>query len=163
MTEQWKPFANGNYAISDHGRVKRLTEGRKTWPGFMLKLNVMKVGYHGVAPVIDGKNVQMFVHHLVAEHFIGPRPDGKEINHKDGVKTNNHVDNLEYVTHGDNMRHAASLGLINFHRPISESTVRTIRTLREKGHSFSQLVSMTGVSIGHCWAIVNRTKRKEVV
>lgn len=44
------------------------------------------------------------IHEIVADTFIGPRPEGMEIDHKDEDKSNNHVTNLEYVTHAENMR-----------------------------------------------------------
>ena len=50
------------------------------------------------------------VHSLVALAFIGPRPEGMEVNHKDCDKQNNALNNLEYVTHGENQRHAAQMG-----------------------------------------------------
>ncbi|GAB3388220.1 HNH endonuclease signature motif containing protein [Lysobacter fragariae] len=53
------------------------------------------------------------VHLLVASAYIGPRPDGKEVNHKDGNKQNNRPDNLEYVTHSENMGHCFRAGLGN--------------------------------------------------
>lgn len=46
------------------------------------------------------------MHRLVAAAFIGPCPDGLEVNHKDGDKKNNRVENLEYVTHRENILHA---------------------------------------------------------
>lgn len=44
------------------------------------------------------------IHKIVAETFLGPVPDGLEIDHRDGDKSNNNVTNLEYVTHAENMR-----------------------------------------------------------
>ena len=116
MREKWKRFANGNYAVSNKGRVKRLTRGRNTRPGRQLTINVMNIGYCRVAPVINGQNVPRYVHQLVAENFMGPCPDGLEINHIDGVKTNNHVDNLEYVSHRENLIHAIRTGLRTYKR-----------------------------------------------
>lgn len=37
------------------------------------------------------------IHQLVAEHFIGERPKGYHVHHKDGNKQNNIVSNLEYI------------------------------------------------------------------
>ena len=51
------------------------------------------------------------MHSLVALVFIGPRPEGKQINHIDGVRPNNSANNLEYVTPSENNFHAYMLGL----------------------------------------------------
>jgi hypothetical protein len=48
---------------------------------------------------------------LVAESFIGPKPEGLQVNHIDGIKSNNHYSNLEYVTPLENTRHAWEHGL----------------------------------------------------
>lgn len=42
------------------------------------------------------------VHSLVAEAFIGPRPPGCEVAHKDGSRTNNFLSNLRYATYSEN-------------------------------------------------------------
>lgn len=49
-----------------------------------------------------------YVHHLVAECFLGARPAWYEVNHKDRNKDNNRPNNLEYVTHLENMLHYRS-------------------------------------------------------
>jgi hypothetical protein len=121
----------------------------------------MKIGYHQVKPVVDGHNVSLYVHQLVAEAFIGPRPKGRELNHKDGDMTNNIVANLEYVTHRENIQHARRLGLIADCCTIPAAVVRRIRKLREGGMSYGKIVKATGVSIGHCWRIANNHTRKE--
>ncbi len=58
----------------------------------------------------------MSVHKLIALAFLGPIPDGLEINHKDGDKRNNLPSNLEYTSRSGNMRHAEDLGLRRDHR-----------------------------------------------
>lgn len=52
-----------------------------------------------------------FLHHIIAEEFLGIKPIDKEVNHIDGNKLNNHPSNLEYITHQENISHAISLGL----------------------------------------------------
>lgn len=54
----------------------------------------------------DGVMQSFTVHRLVALVFIGPRPDGHEINHLDGNPSNNALSNLEYVTPIANRHHA---------------------------------------------------------
>lgn len=45
-------------------------------------------------------------HRLVYEAFVGPIPEGMQINHKNGVKDDNRVENLEIATPSENTRHA---------------------------------------------------------
>lgn len=44
------------------------------------------------------------VHSLVCETFIGPRPEGMDIDHVDRNPKNNDLDNLRYVSRSDNLR-----------------------------------------------------------
>lgn len=49
------------------------------------------------------KRANRWVHHLVLEAFVGPRPEGKEACHLDGDPTNNAAENLHWDTHFNNM------------------------------------------------------------
>lgn len=51
-----------------------------------------------------------YVHRLVAEAWIGEIPEGYEVNHKDGNKTNNEISNLKIVTPSENIRHSFEFG-----------------------------------------------------
>lgn len=66
--------------------------------------------------------------------FVGPVPDGMQVNHKDGNPKNNHVQNLEYVTRSENMVHAFTSGLAvspkgeaNGSSKLTEEKIRAIR------------------------------------
>lgn len=108
--EIWKDIKNydGIYQISNKGRVKRIDKfSKKLEHGCFLKPNITDKGYLSVKLI---KNT-FFVHKLICEAFLGERPVGLQINHKDCDKKNNSVENLEYVTQTQNMQHAKKNGL----------------------------------------------------
>jgi hypothetical protein len=53
---------------------------------------------------IKGKD--HYAHVLVAAAWLGPRPDGHVVNHKDERRDNNSLTNLEYVTKSQNGTHS---------------------------------------------------------
>jgi len=114
MTEQWRAIEDfPDYEVSDQGRVRRATPGgNNTWVGRILTPSMGgNSGYPHVQLHRNGRQHGHTVHSLVATAFIGPRPPGHQINHKNGIKTDNCVENLEYVTPQENVDHAVSLGL----------------------------------------------------
>ena len=85
----------GLYQVSNFGRIMSLNYGR-TRKAKLLKLDTTHKGYLKVGLSINGKRKFVFVHRLVAEHFI-PNPDNlPEVNHIDENKENNIVENLEW-------------------------------------------------------------------
>jgi hypothetical protein len=160
MNEQWKQCLPG-YEVSDHGRVRRSEPGRKTWAGRILKSQIQVIGYESVRPTVDGKNKHFYIHDLVAAAFIGEKPKGASVNHKNGVKRDNRPDNLEYVSHAENMRHAAFACLMTrgeehpAHK-MTEDGVRTLRADRDNGLSYSKLAKKHGISIATAYQIAQR-------
>jgi hypothetical protein len=93
------------------------------------------------------------VHVLVAEAFLGPRPEGQEVNHKDFERTNNRLANLEWVTKKENLRHLLASGRKKNQR-IGEGAVRLIRGLASLGRfSNRELGDMFGVKPYVAWYI----------
>jgi hypothetical protein len=106
--EQWKAIAecNGEYHISDHGRIKSFKWGKEK----NLKPHLSN-GYLRIGICTKGKRKLVKVHRLVAKAFIENTENKLEINHKDGNKLNNHIDNLEWSTRKENINHAWQNGL----------------------------------------------------
>lgn len=141
MAERWRPVVGweGWYEVSNLGQVRRavnpIGKGRQTagrilklWPG-----RRGRTGKHGHSWRVYlgklGQRAKPFsVHHLVAEAFIGPRPAGKQINHKDGDPQNNRAENLEWVTASENLKHAHRTGL---KPPPTNTTVLNPHLVRE--------------------------------
>lgn len=145
MTEEWRPWRDGAYEVSDLGRVRRAKAGRKTHAGRLMTPIKMGIGYFMVSPTVDGKNAPTHIHRMVAECFIGPS-EGREVNHIDGDKGNNVVGNLEYVTHRGNMEHAARTGLMvrGINHPqakFTDADVRLIRAEYDAGATSMQILA----------------------
>ena len=130
MNELWQPIEGyeGLYEVSDQGQVRSKAKGR------ILRPRASGPGYSAVSLSKHGKVKNRYIHHLVAFAFIGKRPDGMDINHKDCDKENNAVSNLEYISHGENQRHAARMG-----RMSNDNWTR--RERNELGHFTSSKVS----------------------
>lgn len=85
----------------------------------------------GYLEISSHYNITKSVHRLVAMAFIGEIPQGMEINHKNGIKTDNRVENLEIVTHVENMHHA---------RDVLGFDFGTLRNRKGKKHHLSKPV-----------------------
>ena len=115
----WLPVVGyeGLFEVSSDGRVRSLdrivttkTGVRKTHRGRILSQHPDDDGYFRVGLSNAGRHRKRRVHSLVAESFIGPRPDGMEVCHNDSNRQNNHVSNLRYDTHSNNVLDAVANG-----------------------------------------------------
>lgn len=74
----------------------------------MVRKNVTGTdGYH----YIRHRNKNYAVHRLVALAWIGVPEIPKQVNHKNGIKTDNRIENLEWLSHAENLQHALDTGL----------------------------------------------------
>ena len=138
--ENWRQIPNyeGWYDISDLGNVRRMKGfGKITFVGRLLKPQV-RFGYHIVSLYKNGVQQNNRVHRLVMAAFVGPCPNGMQVNHIDGNKSNNRLENLEYVTQSENAIHSYTIGLQsqqgekNNHSKLTEEKVHEIRKLLGK-------------------------------
>jgi len=106
--ELWKMVAGyeGLYEVSDRGRVRSVRGNRSR----VLKVSRGSNGYLTVGLYRGGEQKTHAVHRLVAAAFIGPRPEGMQVNHVDAEKPNNAAVNLEYCTPSANRAHSFALG-----------------------------------------------------
>lgn len=121
IVEEWRPVVGfeGLYEVSSLGDVRRIGPAAKTGHGRgggavigrHVRKHMIPGGYWHVQLWRKGGPKTLLVHRVVAAVFIGPLPDGKEVNHLDGDKANNAATNLEYVTRSENMQHAYRTGL----------------------------------------------------
>lgn len=123
MNEQWKNIVelDGYYAVSNMGRVKRLSrfiektnhrnQKKVFWDGRVLKQKIDN-GYFRIDLCKDGVKKCFSVHRLVATAFIKNPKNLPNINHKDFDRKNNRVENLEWCTQKENVRHAIKNGRV---------------------------------------------------
>ncbi|MGQ4340348.1 HNH endonuclease [[Kitasatospora] papulosa] len=131
------------YAISRNGQVR----GPR---GTILRPETVVGGYQRVRL---GRR-RYLIHLLVADLFIGPKPAGRQVNHKDGDTSNNAVENLEYVTPSANVRHSLDVlgrkragGSRNGAARLSEEQVRRMRaTFQAGGVTRTALANQYGVN-----------------
>lgn len=100
----WREIVGWPYSVSSGGQIARHGGGLK-------KAAPNAKGYLHVQLWRDNTYKNFYVHKLVAEAFIGPCPEGYEVNHKDGDKSNCADWNLEYMTPSQNNIHALATGL----------------------------------------------------
>lgn len=152
----------GLYTIDEKGNVFSIRNNKN------IKHIKLKSGYVYVHLCKNGTGQLVRLHRLVAQHFI-PNPNGyKQVNHKNGIKTDNEVSNLEWCNGFYNMQHAIKTGLFvtsgesNPSAKLTKEQVEAIRTeyvRNSKTHGTTALAkkyNVSNVMIGkivrnECW------------
>lgn len=105
MLTEWRavPGFEGLYEVSDQGRVRSIdrpdVSGMKTLRGVLLSdKRTDSSGRPSAMLYKDRERTQHLVCWLVAAAFIGPRPEGLIICHRNGDHTDNRPCNLRYDT-----------------------------------------------------------------
>jgi hypothetical protein len=155
--EIWKaiPGFETSYEVSNLGRVKTTKQGEGARAGRILKPAVNLRGYQQYA--LGRYGGRHTAHLLVMQAFVGPRPDGLDINHLNGIKTDNSLENLEYASKSENGLHATRVlgkrrGESHGNAKINEDDVREIRRLAATGlsqYKIATLFNLTRPNVGY--------------
>ncbi len=157
----WKDLVGyeGLYKISSFGEIFSCKKNR-----IIIKSKTQ--GYYHFGARKNGKNRTLRVHVMVMKTFIGERPNGKCINHIDGIKTNNCLSNLEYCTLSENTKHAHSLGLANINKyglniacKLNLKEISEIKKMIKMGISQKEIAkkfnvhksNVSKINRGHTW------------
>ena len=146
-TEEWRSIKGyeDRYEVSERGRVRShvYSEDR------LLKCSQDSKGYPKVTLWVQGNGNCIFVHSLVLEAFVGPRPSGLFCDHLDGNPVNNCAGNLEWVTPAENVQRGKLAKL-------DKEEVRQIRKRHAEGVLQKELARRYCVSRGLISGIINR-------
>jgi hypothetical protein len=173
----WVPIPGyeGVYSASDTGLVRREAGkvGGRNGTTRVIKSRVLrpvvdKAGYAFVTLSLRGVHDKRRLHSWVALAFHGPRPEGSEVRHLDGDKSNNAPDNLVYGSSKDNSDDCARhgrfrTGMSHQNAVLSGDQVREAMSLPAgvKGNNvIAKWAARNGVSPGHVYNIRSGYRRR---
>lgn len=171
--ECWLPIQGyeNRYEVSCTGKIKslarntsRIHKGKEVIQPIRERILVSSGTIYPIVQLLkDGNQTAHYVHHLVAYHFIGERPEGMQICHNDGNHYNSHVNNLRYDypsgNAADRVKHGTdAIGENNPRAKLTETTVRNIKvdlqTMRQidVARKYNLTSSTVGsIKQGKCW------------
>lgn len=134
IVEEYKEFYL-NYEISNYGNVRHKNQDG-TYV-YHKSRNPNPANYRSIN--VGNPVFRAAIHCLVAEHFIGPRPEGMLIDHIDRNKHNNHVSNLRYATYKENNRNNPHFkDHIHDTITLKNGEERLIARIRDNGHHYKR-------------------------
>ena len=98
------------YEINENGTIFRNVKSKKQ-NKIKLDMHHSQKGYYATFCRFKGTTTRIMIHKAVAECWLGDRPDGYEIDHRDRNSHNNHYTNLRYVTKSEQMKNRDHSGI----------------------------------------------------
>lgn len=169
--EEWRPIpgCEGRYEASSMGRIRSLPRivitgkgSRSKVKGGILKPNT-STPYNRIHLNRGCGRRDYPVHLLVLETFRGPKPEGKQGAHDNGIRTDNRLANLMYKTPAENVadkiRHGTtSRGELNPRAKLKVEQVMEIRAAALATVTQRQLAAKYDVSI----RLVQKIRAREI-
>lgn len=122
------------YWVTTEGHVYSTCTNRWLKPGRMNRF--------GHVSVAIGRGNSKCVHYLVLRTFIGPRPDGCDVAHENGVGGDNRLCNLAYKTRSENNKDMARHGK----RRFTQGQIQELRARHAGGATGRALAAEHGYS-----------------
>lgn len=170
--EDWRQIpGRPNYEASSLGRIRSVDRHVTTRSGAkrFFRGRVLRPAVHSAAHPypyvnVDGKGTSnVGVHTLVALAFIGPRPEGQYVCHKNGDPTDCRAENLYYGTPKENQADRLLHGTdtVGEKHPAAKLTqwqVGLIRLMRFAGKRQSDIARRFGITQPQVSHIENRKR-----
>jgi len=171
--EIWKPVVGceGTYEVSDDREVRRISPGKRTYPGRILKQQLDPQGRPTVVLYLRGKRRTFRVSHLIADAFLPPKSSADQVlRHLNDNPADNRIENLAWGTYSDNNADAirngkfhSQKGVLHGGAKLTDDKVREIRRLYATGNFTQQELALKfGVAQSVISDIVKRKKWKHV-
>ena len=134
------------YEVNEDGTIFRNVKSKKQ-SKIILDMHHSKSGYYVTFVNIKGKVKRVMIHNVVAECWLGSKPEGMEIDHIDRNSRNNHYTNLRYVNHSQQMKNrilsdriikTATENITKYRQSIQIHT-KIINTKTKKEYEFESL------------------------
>lgn len=115
---------------------------------------------------LESKRKDILLAPLIALAFIGPKPVGKEVNHKDYDKANDRAGNLEYVTRSENLLHSyrhgrwRPVGELHGRCKLTDGDIAKMRNRAAVGESGAAIARDFGVSVSHANRVIRGEQRQ---
>jgi hypothetical protein len=162
MTSDWRPVPIfPDYAVNKAGAVKRITDARTAKAGRFMKTQRLPSGYEVVCLRRDGKSITQYVHALVLEAFVCPRPtSAHQAAHANGIRDDNRVENLRWVLPVENaadkkLHGTDQVGMKHHLRKITDDQVLEIRRLRKQGVYCKDIAARFGLHAAYVSLVAN--------
>lgn len=98
------------YEVSEDGRIFRNVKSKKQ-NKIIVDYHHSPAGYCFTFICRNGKVQRIPIAHVVAECWLGEKPEGYEVDHIDRNSLNNHRSNLRYVTKSEQMKNRDHSGI----------------------------------------------------
>lgn len=109
-----QPQAEGRYVVFVQCQSVQIAEWCQpeiaTWHGGRWHTGKAVYGSHGYLKLNLAMGKSKLLHAVVAEAFIGPRPAGMDVCHRDDNRLNPRLENLEYGTRAKNIQDTVRRG-----------------------------------------------------
>ncbi len=154
LLDYWKPIVGleGVYEISVTAKVRRVGKACGATQGAFLKPTLRPDGYYSIVLRNRGNDRRALLQGLVAAAFLGPRPEGQEVNHIDRNPSNNRLSNLEYLTPKNNQIHAARTG--SKHYKLTPERVEQLRVRFREVGVIARVAEEFGIDSSYCGKVL---------
>ena len=165
--ERWRPIEGwDDYEVSDQGRLRSWKFCRRTPRDVLpriLRQDVLPVGYRQITLKDKGTRRREYTHRLVLAAFVGPCPEGHQVAHWNGDKSDNRLTNLRYCTasenYDDKIRHGADTrGTRNYNASL---TAADVQKLRSHPGTHAEAAKLVGCSYHKAYGVRTRRTYRE--